>query len=246
MTQPLDQLHNTLDTLHANGKTARFWLRDDDAENPGAALDHLIALTFEHKVPCLLAVIPSGTDEALAAHLTNAGHVTIAPHGWSHRNHAPRTDKKRELGPDRPLANISAELFEGLTKLQALYGPRCLALLVPPWNRIDDTVISALPGIGYKGLSVFGPEKPGPLPILNTHVDLIDWKGTRGGRTDKALVKDLQTALALGIRDIGFLTHHLVHDSQAWDFLARFLALTAVHPACEWRCARNILHERVP
>jgi hypothetical protein len=244
MTKPLLDLGQTLDRMHAQGQIARFWLRDDDAEEPTPALDRLIAVTGKYDVPCLLAVIPAWTGAALAQRLETAPHIAVAVHGWAHQNHAPVTEKKRELGLHRPLPVVLAELAQGLATLQNLHGARCLPLLVPPWNRIDASVIMGLPGIGYQGLSVFGPEKPAPLAMLNTHVDLVDWQGTREGRTDAALVADIHKALAAGIADIGFLTHHLVHDAKAWDFLDRLFALTANHPGCSWRKSCDILHDR--
>ncbi|MDO9523942.1 MAG: polysaccharide deacetylase family protein [Gemmobacter sp.] len=244
MTILLGDLCQTLDRMHEQGKCARFWLRDDDAVFPSKPLDRLIGVTADHGVPLVVAVIPAITGAPLAQRLCATPDVSIAVHGWAHLNHAPATQKKQELGAHRPVPVVLAELSEGLSTLHGLYGAQCLPMLVPPWNRIDPEVVQGLAGIGYRGLSVFGPEKPGPLVMLNTHVDLIDWRGTRGGRTDAALVADLQQALAAGIPDIGLLTHHLVHDAQAWDFLARLLAVTANHPACQWRKASDILHDR--
>ncbi len=244
MSKPFDDLRHTLDQLYENGQTARFWLRDDDAEVPSAALEKLIDMTDEQGVPCLLAVIPAKTGQALAQRLESAPHIDVAVHGWAHQNYALPTEKKQELGSHRPLQVVLGDASQGLGVLQALYGNRCVPLMVPPWNRIDAEVVKGLYDIGYSGLSVFGPEEPGRLARLNTHFDLIDWRGTRGGREDTALVHDLKNALAAGIPDIGFLTHHLVHDAQAWRFLNQFLALSANHPACIWRAASNILHDR--
>jgi peptidoglycan/xylan/chitin deacetylase (PgdA/CDA1 family) len=210
-----------------------FWLRDDDATVPGAALDHLLRVTADHGVPVTLAVIPAPAGVALAERLLPATHVTVAVHGWAHVNHAGPGEKKQELGGHRPLAEVTGELRQGLERLARLFPGQLCPVLVPPWNRIAPEVTAALPGLGFTGLSVFGPEKQAGLPVVNTHVDLIDWRGTRGGRDDAVLFAELAQAVARG-GPVGVLTHHLVHDAQAWGFLERLFALTRGHPGCRW------------
>jgi hypothetical protein len=219
--------------LERVGHPVEFWLRDDDATVPGVALDRLLQVTADHGVPVTLAVIPAPAGAALAARLVRETHVTVAVHGWAHVNHAGPGEKAQELGSHRPLAEVTEELRQGLERLAALFPAQVCPVLVPPWNRIAPEVIAALPGLGFAGLSVFGPEMAARLRVVNTHVDLIDWRGTRGGRDDDALFADLARVVARG-GPVGVLTHHLVHDAQAWGFLERLFALTQGHPACRW------------
>ena len=90
--------------------------------------------------------------------------------------------KKRELGIERPLELVLGELGRGLDTLRALHPKRFVPVLVPPWNRIDAGLVPHLRMLGFRALSVYGPEKPAALPVVNTHVDVMDWHGTRGGR----------------------------------------------------------------
>jgi len=233
-----------LDRWQAAGRIADLWLRDDDAVEPTLALDRLLALTGEHDVPLTLAVIPEDTGAALAACLDRAPWAEVAVHGWSHHNHAPATEKKQELGAHRPVDIVLGELGAGFDKLAALHKPRFVPMLVPPWNRIGTAVVSGLPDLGFKALSVFGAEKSGPLHLLNTHVDLMDWHGTRGGRDHGVLATELAARLKLVFEQggaTGFLTHHLVHDEQAWLFLETLLALTKNHAGCRWRTAAALI-----
>ena len=80
------------------GRAADFWLRDDDAVEPTAALDRLLGLTGASAIPVTLAVIPAFTGEPLASRLAGEPHVTVGVHGWAHRNHASEGQKKQELG----------------------------------------------------------------------------------------------------------------------------------------------------
>ena len=68
-------------------------------------------------------------------------------------------------------------------------------MLVPPWNRIAPQVVAGLPALGFKALSVFGPEAAADLPLFNTHVDVIDWRGTRAGRPDAVLMDEIAQAM---------------------------------------------------
>jgi hypothetical protein len=241
-----DPLRRELDRWQAAGRVARFWLRDDDAVEPTQALETLMALTGESGVPLMLAVIPGLTGEALAARLAAETAITVAVHGWSHTNHAGPEAKKQELGGDRPAEAVLGELGEGFRLLQRLHPARFLPLLVPPWNRIDAALIPALPALGFAALSVYGRAKQnGPMPLLNTHVDIIDWHGTRGGRGEAELVAELVAELADRFagsdEPVGVLTHHLVHDTAAWDFLSALFAVTTRHPAVRWSSASALL-----
>ncbi|WSG98754.1 polysaccharide deacetylase family protein (plasmid) [Rhizobium johnstonii] len=241
-----DPLHRELDRWQAAGRVARFWLRDDDAVEPTQALETLMTLAGQSQVPLTLAVIPGLTGEALAARLVEDAAVAVAVHGWSHTNHAGPERKKQELGGDRPADVVLGELGEGFRLLQRLHPARFLPVLVPPWNRIDAALIPALPGLGFAALSVYGRAKrDGPVPLLNTHVDIIDWHGTRGGRSEADLVAELVAELrhrfAGSDEPVGVLTHHLVHDAAAWNFLSALFATTGRHPAVRWSAASQLL-----
>lgn len=216
----------------AAGRRPRFWLRDDDAVAPTPALDRLLELSRAYHVPVALAVIPAGATPDLADRLSEAPHATPVVHGFAHVNHAPRDAKKQELGPHRPRAAVLDDLRRGLGRLTTLFGPRLRPVLVPPWNRIDPSIVPDLPALGFAALSVFGTSRQGALPEVNATVDIIDWHGTRGCRDTAALVDEIvaQTGEA---RPIGLLTHHLVHDEPAWRFLEGLFAATAAIGA-EW------------
>ncbi len=230
-------VRDALDAQAATGRVARFWLRDDDAVGPSPALDRLMAFGERTGVPMTLAVIPRDTGAALAARLADAQGVTVAVHGWAHANHAPPGRKNCELGEDRAAGTVLGELGAGLAKLAGLHGDRCLPVLVPPWNRIAPVFLRELPGLGFRALSAFGDEeRGGPIRAVNTHVDLIDWRGTRAGRQPDALAGDIARRLAAMTDEaaVGILAHHLAHDDAAWNALDRIAGIVAAHPAAHW------------
>ena len=169
----------------------------------------------------------------------------MAVHGWSHTNYANDNEKKQELGNHRPSSVVLAELQLGITTLEQLHSGRFIPLLVPPWNRISDELISQLGKLGFKGLSTFGNNAEGmriaDVKIINTQVDIIDWKGNRGGRAVGELVSEIITQLQENRSSIGFLTHHLVHDEAAWLFLEQLFKVTSGHPGVRWLSAADLL-----
>ena len=243
-----------LDAWHGAGRTASLWWRDDDATAPTPALDRLAGLAHEHAVTVGLAVIPALAEPSLAPWL-ESGSAEVLQHGWAHSNHAADGQKKTELGDHRAPGVAAAELSKGLAKLRELAGVRCLPVLVPPWNRIDEAVISTLPSVGFRGLSTFGPrpaaEAASGLGQTNCHVDVVDWRGGRGfvGR-DRAIAAVVSHLAARRERSVdpaeptGLLTHHAVHEESIWTFIARFMERTGRHPAVRWLAPSEAMVER--
>lgn len=213
------------------GLSPRLWLRDDDAVAPTPALERLITLSAHCQAPVLLAVIAQPAQPALAERLADVALFTPCQHGYAHRNHAGAGERAVELGGARGLEVIAHDLAAGQQRLIALFGDRLSRILVPPWNRIDAHLAGRLPALGFATLSTFGPPRfdgIAGLGELNCHVDLIDWRGGRVGKSPARLERELVSAFALaraeGGRAVGFLTHHLAHDAQAWASLDEALS----------------------
>ena len=125
-------------------------------------------------------------------------------------------------------------------------------VLVPPWNRIDATLIPHLKALGFDALSTFGLPKPGPLRMINPTVDIIDWHGTRGCREPAALIGEIVVAARRGLADpshppIGILTHHLVHDEAAWTFLKTLFEHDHANGIiCRWETIAAYCSQREP
>lgn len=245
MSDPWAELDAELTAWGRTGKTATFWLRDDDAIADTAALRRLFDIAQRSDVPVCLAVIPKGAGEDLARAVHDSANAGVIQHGWCHANHAGPEEKKFELGDHRPPDVIGEELARGARRLKTLFGPRYTSVLAPPWNRIGAGVAGNLAGWGYRGLSVFGPRNttvaaPG-LKRVNTHVDIIDWKGSRGFRgTDAAVAQAVAHLKARreGAVDAdeptGLITHHLVHDERCWAFIEAFCRATGRHAHARW------------
>ena len=245
-TAQMTPLLHALNKRKDAGKPVTFWLRDDDAIEPTKPLEDLLTLTTRYAIPLTLAVIPAHSTDALAQRLVAQNHVAVAVHGWSHQNHAPVDEKKQELGLHRPIDEILTELARGYSVLAKQHAQHFVPLLVPPWNRIDPAIVKALPKLGFLGLSTFGSPASHSLTTVNTHVDIIDWRGTRGGRNTHELVDELVNMIESTQIPIGILTHHLVHDDAAWQFLQQLFSVTSTHAGAKWVTVNHLLPSLPP
>ncbi len=224
------------------GRRATFWWRDDDAAIDSPALARLLALAATHKAPLALAVIPLKLDRSAAARIEAAQAVAVLQHGLRHENRAVTTEKKCEFPSRFPLDAMLAELDQGRAHLQAALNGRALPVLVPPWNRLAPALIPVLASIGLHGLSTYGAREsataaPG-LVQVNCHVDVIDWKVTRGFIGEQAAIELLCAHLRArregggdAEEPTGVLTHHAAHDEATWRFLDTLLARLVGHKA---------------
>jgi hypothetical protein len=238
-------LGRELDAWVDKGHTANFWWRDDDAIEPSDSLDKLVGLSDSWNVPLALAVIPSRLKPELIDFLRNRALISVLQHGYAHENHAAPGQRKLELGGTRATAKLIAELQQGYQVLDQHFAQRFNPVLVPPWNRIDDKLLSRLSEIGITGISTMKVRRqaypaPGLLQV-NTHLDPINWRHTGGFigvyPAIAILIQHLQ-ARRTGYRDsdepTGILTHHLVQNDAVWRFLEDLLRFLYNHPAVTW------------
>jgi hypothetical protein len=238
------ELETALDQVALRGEAIRIWWRDDDAGRDQPALARLLELAERSTWPLALAVVPLWLDEAAQARIAASAQATVLQHGFAHVDHAPPGSKAIELG-GRGLAVILDELDQGRMLLTEAFGALYLALLVPPWNRLDPRLIGRLGAAGFVGLSTYG-RRPAALAAaglaqINTHLDPVDWRGSRLFVGEAAALGGLIAALDPD-EPIGLLSHHLVMDTAGWRFFDRLLGVLAAHPGAR-ACAVNGLLE---
>ncbi len=251
-----DRLSAELDAWGTAGRTATFWWRDDDAVEATPALGRLLGLRRDLGVPLAIAAIPARARADLAEALRAEADIDLLQHGYAHANHRPPGDgKKTELGSDRDLWTVAREIADGRGRMDTVFGEgKWLDVMVPPWNRIDPPVVALLPALGFNGLSTFHVRPAAePVPELiavNTHIDVIDWPGTRAFSGDEACIgatlahlSAKRTGRADAGEPTGLLTHHLAHDEASWDFIGRFVRATSAHKAARWISACDAFPE---
>jgi hypothetical protein len=243
-----NRVQEELDIWAAQKRTAKFWWRDDDAQDVSVGLKRLLATAREFEVCVALSVIPSGLKAGLVRHISPLNHVQVLVHGFAHKNHARHGTAKRELGGARALSEIVHDLAMGMKLAREAFGERLLPVIVPPWNRITSRAVAPLPGLGYRGLSTWKPRlKAQPCPGLiqvNAHLDIVDWRRGRAIKDEELvaglLLRKLRWRRANPLRasePLGLLTHHKLWSAEKEKIVKKLLAVTRGHPAVVWHTA---------
>jgi len=220
-------LHSELLLWRRSGVPLPLWWRDDDAVAATPALERLADLAVDTDLPIHVAVIPGAITASLPVMIQQRPSLIPVIHGWQHINHAPAGAKKAEFGHARPHA--LTELERSLHCMQQQFDARLINMFVPPWNRISPVFTAELARLNYSSISTYGPrEKTHAMKGLiqiNTHIDPIFWRDTRGLVDPEILLNSIVKTLQdrrQGRADIeeplGLLTHHLVHTEEVWAF----------------------------
>lgn len=225
-------LRRTLAALRRDVVPLPLWWRDDDAVAPTKALDRLQEMSLRLSLPVHLAVVPKHASRDLAAYLTNSDALIPVTHGWAHKNNAGPDQKKSEYGTAR--AGAVDEITAAYSRMNRLFSARHLSVFVPPWNRLHDGHCATLVDVGYKAVSTFAPREnryatKGLLQI-NTHIDPIEWRGSRDLVAPETLISQVAHVLEARRRGdadasepLGYLTHHLVHTEKVWEVSEQML-----------------------
>ena len=220
------------------------WWRDDDAGRFDKRLDWLLGLAAEADRSIGLAVVPAWLDETTSQLLRSAPKVQILQHGWAHVDHAVSGQKSIELGGMADPGECRANLRRGVALLEASFGNRFLPVMVPPWNRIDDARLGELASLGFRGISTFADDARGAshaLAHVNTHVDLIDWHGTRRMKPLPQLFDEFEAWLAQpDCRVVGLLSHHLNMSIDDIATLRQFLCHVDRIRQCRWASPEDL------
>lgn len=252
--RPFDNLLKELDEWNFAGEEATLWWRDDDAAAPDPKLTDLVSLLGDADVVPGLAVIPSDVTLELLDSLVSESAFAVMQHGVDHRNRMPEGRKKQEL-VDTDAWDWREALETSRERLESIFGQLALPVLVPPWNRIDDSMLDHLESLGFRGISCFGarmkPQIGEDLWVVNTHVDLVNWRGGRQFVGESAAIAALIDHLG-GRREgrfdlaepTGILSHHLVHGTDSFSFVERLLRTLDDHPAASWLSPEKVFQLR--
>lgn len=249
MSGPWKEFSSELGRWKRSGREVEFWWRDDDAGPPTAPLGRLLRLAESSQVPLTLAMIP-GEADASAFSAPNAD-LAVIQHGVDHRNRSGPQEKKNEFPESEPVDEALRRLTEGRMRLSKIAGNLFVPVLAPPWNRISQALTPRLEFAGFCGLSRFGVRNitnaSSGLIEANTHVDVIDWRGTRGFcGAERALTQATnhlearRTGRADKTEPTGWLTHHAVHDEPCWTFLEQLFDATRSVEGVRWLSAAAV------
>jgi len=245
----LAPLRAELKQWRAEGRRARFWLRDDDLTQMSPRVEAMVAVLERFGIRALLAIIPGLMADGLANALPDRSRYVICQHGLRHTNHEAADAPKAEFGGARSAAVAVADIGEGQRLMHAAFGASFAPIFVPPWNRMATGLRAGLIELGFQGLSAYGNEKAAPsgaaLAVVNADIDVLNWaEPDAQGVAVLPLADICRRAADLlsrrrrsdppSTRRIGFLTHHLAMDSAAWEVVSIAIAETLDAGVVDW------------
>ena len=245
-------LERELDMWAQSGQTATFWWRDDDAGADAAKLKELLHLRQALGVPLAVAVVPDWLTPDVASLIAGSGSggIQVLQHGVAHADHSGGRGRRMELCAGALPSGLRQALIRSRNVLRTSFPSSLIEVMVPPWNRIDEAVLSILAGSGFLGLSTLGPRRGARehgLVVNNVHIDIIDWKDGRRFAGDEACLKvsvrhleNRRRGVVDPLEATGLMTHHLVHDAACHAFVDRFVRAVARHPAGRWLSAGTV------
>ena len=234
-----DELRAALDGVAARGEAIRVWWRDDDAGRDHPALTRLLELAERHDLPLALAVVPMWLDANTQARIAASPNATVLQHGFAHADHAAPEGRSIELGGRDPGPSSASWQRPG-------HARGCVRLCLPGGAGAALEPAGHRPGRAPDRLRVRRPVhlrparrrqgRAGPGQV-NTHLDPVDWRGTRLFVGETAALTRLVAVLDAE-EPIGILSHHLAMDEAGWAFLDRLLGCSPrIRARGSTRCA---------
>ena len=158
---------------------SRFFVRDDDV---GALTDELrsfVEVFLDRGIPVSYQIIPARLTSECAAFLlaTRTSHpdlIEFGQHGLHHQMTVRGRALKREFGPERPYAQQSADIKQGLATLERFLGD-APQVFTPPQHKFDRSTVLAAAAAGHRVFSASCYSTP--------HHRLAYWLGRRLGAT---------------------------------------------------------------
>lgn len=159
----------------------------------------------------------------------HSGRIEIHQHGWSHINHEP-VGRKAEFGSARPHSVNAADIARGKALLHEVFGPAFVPVFCPPWNRVNDALLSICGALEFSGVSAFGRLVVAP-PMSDVSVNIDVTKALRmSASVGNGLVQCVGEVLSSS-RAPKLMIHPNVLTSDETATLLRFLAEAAAHGA---------------
>ena len=242
------------------GRTAELWWRDDDAADAGPALDRLLdapsrttrcrcRLRSCRRTPHRRWPIVSPPSRASTC-CSTATPISTMPRRVKRRPSSARTGRPWSCWASWAPAGWRWNGCSAAGRSASWCRPGTASR--PAWCRPCRRSASRPVDLRRRARRVH-PVRG--LLQVNTHADLIDWKGGRGFAGEAAVLGALVAALAhartVSDEPVGLLSHHLAMDGGAWDFLrsmwekAPTMPGIRIRPAHELFAAKFVLGGRV-
>jgi hypothetical protein len=207
-----------------------FFFRDDDAGWDDAALLALLDEFEAAGVAVDVAAIPLALSPAGATHVVtrlDSCLVHVHQHGYAHVDHE-RGGRKCEFGVSRSVAEQTADVRHGRTRLEDVLGREIDPIFTPPWNRCSSATADAIMAAGHRVLSRDHTAGRLDRPALAEVPVTVDWSARLRGVP--VMANERGRAIASGVLaggPVGVMLHHALIDAAERAEVRRLLDLVA-------------------
>ncbi len=249
-------LDNELTKWRESSISPVFWIRDDDATKDGPKIKKLVSISKKFNTPLSVAVIPYLIQKSVIKVLNSSNLITVLQHGFKHKNYEPKGQKKSEFGVSRDINNMIEDISYGSKLISESFGKLYQPIFVPPWNRMSHLLLPHIHSLGILGVSSFNKHlikyanDKNQLVIINTNIDIIDWKNDKIFLGEEKILEKLTSELIVRRNEreniekpIGILTHHNVMEANSFLFLEKLFNKTHNYGA-KWKSIQQIIHPK--
>jgi hypothetical protein len=127
----------------------KIFIRDDDVWTPDHQFREILCLLKEKVIPVVYGVIPYRLEETmvnvLCAEKKRAPSLLdIVQHGFDHKDHALKGERKYEFGPSRSYEQQYEDICAGLRIMQEKFGDLMTPGFIPPYHGLDENTLKVL------------------------------------------------------------------------------------------------------
>jgi len=213
----------------------RIFLRDDDVFDDQDGLVSFCDALLNAGVPFTLGVIPGKLAPTCTRYLNHlmangrsAELITIAQHGYLHKNNA-SPGKYSEFPDTRNPAEIEHDILDGWAIIEANLLPE-FRLFIPPWNGFSRAGMAVLQRANYQALlskSTYAVSKDHVVRI-GTIVDVMQSYWPRELKPIAQVASEVHRAIQRMIA-VGILTHHRMLGTEYTQALLSLVEHMARH-----------------
>tara|TARA_B100001741_G_C16531601_1_gene589795 strand:- start:494 stop:1255 length:762 start_codon:yes stop_codon:yes gene_type:complete len=251
MSKVWEKLNTELNKWKEGSIYPIFWVRDDDATKDGPKLSKLVGISKKFNTPLSIAVIPFLIEKSLVDILNSNNLITVLQHGLKHKNYEPNGQKKSEFGQNREMNSMIEDIIQGAKLIYGSFEKIYEPIFVPPWNRMNHLLLPYIYSLGIIGVSSFKKSlidaANNKNTIINTNIDIIDWKKDKIFLGEEKILKQLLSELIIRRnkndghkQPIGILTHHNVMEENSFLFLEKLISITQKYGA-QWKSIKQII-----
>jgi len=132
-----------------------IFIRNDDVDKLNKNLEKFLGICLKYEIPIVFGVIPKKVRKETIKLLNRMKKnypdlITIAQHGWSHKNYSPKPENKYEFGPLRSYEQQKKDILKGKKVMEKNFKKGFSPIFIPPYHGYDENTLKIINEEGFK------------------------------------------------------------------------------------------------